>query len=564
MRRRIGRAALAAALLASLVVLVPASPAHAQAINVTDLDDEVDFGDGVISLREGFIATTDDPGESHLHLAYGETYVLDRCAGPQSGALSGGDDSDLHIHGTGSTIVQTCPGEGVIDHVGTGRLFLHDITVVGGEVAGGVTSVGPVEVEHSILRDNATDDPAGAGAVHSGGEVVVRRSLLEGGTAPDGGAAVRAAGKITVDQSAIVGNDSGTGAAISSAGAIDVFNSTLTGNTSTGGAPSAVESTGTGTVRLTSNTIAANTGPQIGRSTTATVQLRANAIVDPRSGANCAFSPPATSQGWNHSTDASCDPGANDVSNGASPSFRPLFRTGGVVPGLHPLAPDPLLDQIPSNQTPRPVDQRGVTRPKQGTSDIGAIEVVSCSGFTDMTASSPFCREVGWLAGAGITTGNPDGSFRPGDAVTRGSMAAFLNRLDGERWGPEVRCSRNGPFPDVPGNNAFCTHVLWLVDTGITAGYPDGTYRPNQGVTRGAMAAFMYRLAGSPDGPSPTCTTAAFPDVPASDPFCGHITWLVDEGITAGYPDGSFKPGDPVGRGAMAAFMYRLGGGVLP
>ena len=33
--------------------------------------------------------------------------------------------------------------------------------------------------------------------------------------------------------------------------------------------------------------------------------------------------------------------------------------------------------------------------------------------------------------------------------------------------------------------------------------------------------------------------------------------------ITAGNPDGTFKPGDPVGRGSMAAFMYRLGGGVL-
>jgi hypothetical protein len=73
----------------------------------------------------------------------------------------------------------------------------------------------------------------------------------------------------------------------------------------------------------------------------------------------------------------------------------------------------------------------------------------------------------------------------------------------------------------------------------------------------------MYRLAGSPDGPDPGCTVAPFPDIPANHPFCGEITWLVGTGVTAGYNDGTFKPDNVVTRQSMAAFMYRLADGLI-
>jgi hypothetical protein len=72
------------------------------------------------------------------------------------------------------------------------------------------------------------------------------------------------------------------------------------------------------------------------------------------------------------------------------------------------------------------------------------------------------------------------------------------------------------------------------------------------------MAAFLYRAAQSPDGEDPTCTAAPFPDVPANHPFCGEIEWLVGSGITTGYADGTFRPGATVTRQATVAFLQRL------
>ena len=49
-------------------------------------------------------------------------------------------------------------------------------------------------------------------------------------------------------------------------------------------------------------------------------------------------------------------------------------------------------------------------------------------------------------------------------------------------------------FSDVPVNHPFYDEIEWMADTGITQGYPDGTFRPNEDVTRGQMSAFMQRL----------------------------------------------------------------------
>jgi len=49
-------------------------------------------------------------------------------------------------------------------------------------------------------------------------------------------------------------------------------------------------------------------------------------------------------------------------------------------------------------------------------------------------------------------------------------------------------------FPDVPADHAFFDEIEWMNDTGITQGFPDGTFKPNQPVTRGSMSAFMQRL----------------------------------------------------------------------
>ncbi|MFW2512234.1 S-layer homology domain-containing protein [Demequina sp. SO4-13] len=202
-------------------------------------------------------------------------------------------------------------------------------------------------------------------------------------------------------------------------------------------------------------------------------------------------------------------------------------------------------------------------------------KMVSGSGggysFTDINDDSQFRAEITWLAEEGISTGYSDGTFRPFSPVTRDAMAAFMYRLAGE---PSFNPPAKSPFKDVKPGSGFYKEITWLASTGVTTGYSDGEYKPFRPVTRDAMAAFMYRLAGEPSYRAPA--RSPFEDIRTSGGFYKEITWLADEGVSTGWSDGTFRPFSSITRDAMAAFMYRFddtvgvgvgtggGGGAVP
>jgi hypothetical protein len=172
--------------------------------------------------------------------------------------------------------------------------------------------------------------------------------------------------------------------------------------------------------------------------------------------------------------------------------------------------------------------------------------------FTDVPRSHRFYADIAWLAGEGVTTGNADGSFAPKAPVTREAMAAFLYRYAGS---PEFSVPTRSPFSDVPTSHRFYREIAWLAQSGITTGNADGSFAPKASVTREAMAAFLYRYAGSPKFAVPG--KAPFTDVSAGSRFAKQIAWLSKSGITTGNADGSFAPKASVTREAMAAFLHR-------
>ena len=179
--------------------------------------------------------------------------------------------------------------------------------------------------------------------------------------------------------------------------------------------------------------------------------------------------------------------------------------------------------------------------------------------FPDVQPSHTFYTAVTWLAEEGITSGYSDGDYKPTRDVTRGQMAAFLYRFAGS---PSYAAPKKSPFPDVSTSHTFYKEIAWLSATGITSGYSDGDFKPSRSVTRGQMAAFLYRFAGSPSYRAPS--KSEFPDVSTGHTFYRAISWLSDNGITYGYSDGDYKSGRGVTRGAMAAFLYRFDAKVGP
>ena len=112
-------------------------------------------------------------------------------------------------------------------------------------------------------------------------------------------------------------------------------------------------------------------------------------------------------------------------------------------------------------------------------------------------------------------------------------------------------------YSDVFEDDQFCNDITWLTEEDIANGYPDGPSADRLPVSRQAMAAFLYRFVTG-NGDAPACTSQPFSDVPVADQFCGEIAWLAGSGITGGFQDGTFRPLEPVSRQAMASFLYRV------
>lgn len=106
-------------------------------------------------------------------------------------------------------------------------------------------------------------------------------------------------------------------------------------------------------------------------------------------------------------------------------------------------------------------------------------------------------------------------------------------------------------FPDV--NTQYSKEVQFLVENNVVSGFPDGTFRPNEEVTRGQAAAFIAR-ALTLDGEK---RETPFPDVSEDYRFSGYIDSASKEGIITGYPDGTFRPDVKVTRAQMAIMLSR-------
>lgn len=125
-------------------------------------------------------------------------------------------------------------------------------------------------------------------------------------------------------------------------------------------------------------------------------------------------------------------------------------------------------------------------------------EIVPSSGlgvFPDVPSNLWYSSAVARLVELGITTGYPDGTYRPNALVTRGEMAVFLDRAFDAIQSDGVLT----PFEDVGVEAFYALSADALFDSGVTLGCRTDplAYCPLDAVTRGEMASFLARvLAG--------------------------------------------------------------------
>lgn len=150
--------------------------------------------------------------------------------------------------------------------------------------------------------------------------------------------------------------------------------------------------------------------------------------------------------------------------------------------------------------------------------------------FTDVPAGQWFTPNVERLFELGISTGYADGTYRPGNLVTRGEMAAFILRALGEDTNV---IPYRGLFADVASTAWYALFAERLYDLEITTGCETAPLRycPNGAVKRDQMASFLARALGlQPIVPPPPPTTTTLPP----EFTFGDGMWRVGADIPAG------------------------------
>ncbi len=164
--------------------------------------------------------------------------------------------------------------------------------------------------------------------------------------------------------------------------------------------------------------------------------------------------------------------------------------------------------------------------------------------FSDVPVTHPNYEEINYLVEKGVL--DKGTKFGISNIVTREEVAVMVARavgLDGNQ--------RATKFTDVQQSNKNSGYIQSAVEAGIIKGYDDGTFKPTDKVTRGHMAAFISRAFDLPTG------TKTFKDVPSNHTAYEAVKQLAAAGITTGYNDSTFKPQDNLTRAHISAFLAR-------
>lgn len=147
--------------------------------------------------------------------------------------------------------------------------------------------------------------------------------------------------------------------------------------------------------------------------------------------------------------------------------------------------------------------------------------------------------------------GYPDNTFRQENKITRGEMATMLTRiiLDGK----QIPITEN-KFNDISNDYWAKNEVNYLASKGLLNGYEDGTFRPENPITRAEVATILVRSNSN----IKQNLKKVFPDISDNHWASKYIEKAAELGYMVGYEDGSFKPDKVITRGETVVTLNRI------
>lgn len=181
---------------------------------------------------------------------------------------------------------------------------------------------------------------------------------------------------------------------------------------------------------------------------------------------------------------------------------------------------------------------------------------VDASVFDDVNQDAWYCPYVSFVLNKGIMTGKGNNNFDPETNLSRAEFAVILHRLSGL---PEAEY--NGKFADVPEGKYYTDAVSWASseEIAIINGYEDGSFRPNDFITREEMVVMFYRYAESNDFDiTKSVQLDSFPDAEnISEYAVDGMKWAVGIGLLKGDDLGNLNPQGKTTRAVTATMLLR-------
>jgi hypothetical protein len=167
--------------------------------------------------------------------------------------------------------------------------------------------------------------------------------------------------------------------------------------------------------------------------------------------------------------------------------------------------------------------------------------------YWDVPDSYPAAEAIAWVGERNLFPGYANHTYRAqiGGFVFDATRGELLNMA----WKLEGRPTGFGPHPWSDGRPSLDRALRWAAATRVGTGFPNGTYRPDQAVTRGQALALLWRMAGRPGG---------YPDDPWSDADGPSIRWAAANHLLGPLSSGNFGPQRPLTRGQLATVLFRF------
>lgn len=173
------------------------------------------------------------------------------------------------------------------------------------------------------------------------------------------------------------------------------------------------------------------------------------------------------------------------------------------------------------------------------------------SGYTDLNMGEWYHDGIHYCLDEGLMDGVDAGMFAPNATTSRAMIVTILWRLQGS---PEAEAEET--FTDVAPGDWYADAIAWAAAEGVAEGYEDGSFRPNDAITREQLAAMLWRYAASPETGGDLSAFADGDDT--SDWAQQAMSWAVAQGLITGVDSDRLAPRGPATRAQTATILMRF------